>query len=581
MSHISDELRETCSMDHMPWPFDAQAKKLIEKWFKQSSPNYPPKSVGQDLYKLLFSPKLREFFKSTITNSLQNTETLIKVKINDNPLLNMIPFEILHDGKNFIFSSNRVVIRYVYNNDKISPKTQNLKRILVVLAEPIDLASWGLDNTKKEIEESLAPWDFKIIPHAGPNEVIEELSQTAVNNPYDAIFVIAHGEPPSANTDGYLLLEEDGTKRSTPFTSTSFSSVISGHQGCFVFLCSCSSGKVIKTNPLASIGHQLIYNGAAGSVLAMQKPIEARVGIELFSLFINSLKTHRDIYQGYKYCMTNYLSTPNHGIPCLYSRQIKSQNNVKSIEDPTYVLEANLISSVFCLDKRNSRVAIILPGFRMGMKQEDYQQIPVEQWTPITKDRYKYAGLTSSKCDINASKGIMMLLGKVFDLDDLDGRVIVDTDDNTNNLLTDSSITHFIFLGSRSHAFSRSILSQYSEDFIFDYSEEVWKLSDKRTNKNYIVKNPSKIESGVKNKTDCGLDYAIIEKIVDEISKRVIIVIAGMWDTSTLAAGKYLSSNIDKFYKTYGMGGFQLLLELQAGSSRISRVVEERRPRRN
>jgi len=500
---------------------------------------------------------------------LHYDEVLIKVKTNDNPILNSIPFEILNNGEYFIFSTNRVLIRYVFNNDYLNPKTGDLKRFLFILAEPSDMYLWGHDKVVNEINDKCSAWDKQIIRHAAPNDVLSVLNSAAISKePYDAIFVIAHGAPPSGNMDGYLLLEEKGTGKSIEFTSSSFSAGLCGHQGCFVFLCSCSSGRVIITNPMASIGHQLIYNGPAGAVLAMQKPIGVSAGLDLFISFINSLNTRRNIYQGYRNSMAAYLGTPTHGIPSLTSRQMKSETN-----------EVNQICSVLSLDKGRSRVAFIFPGFKMGMKPKDYQSIPREEWARIINGRYKYSGLTLSQCDINASKGIMMLLGKVFDLNDLDTRVIVDSDENSLGLLSDTSITHFILFGSRSHSYSRKILKQYSKDFIFDYSAETWILTDKRTKTKYKVQNPSK-GSEILNTTDTLHDYAIVEKAIDEINNRVIIVIAGMWDLSTLAAGRYLSSHIDELDKKFANGGFQLLLEIQTGTSSIERVIAERRPNR-
>jgi hypothetical protein len=76
------------------------------------------------------------------------------------------------------------------------------------------------------------------------------------------------------------------------------------------------------------------------------------------------------------------------------------------------------------------------------------------------------------------------------------------------------------------------------------------------------------------------MDYALIEKIIDEISDRVIFVIGGMWDTSSLTAGRYLIEHREKIYRKFGGGGFQYVLEIPAGSTLVKNVVIERSPLR-
>jgi hypothetical protein len=74
-------------------------------------------------------------------------------------------------------------------------------------------------------------------------------------------------------------------------------------------------------------------------------------------------------------------------------------------------------------------------------------------------------------------------------------------------------------------------------------------------------------------------DYAIIEKIIDLRRGRVLFIIAGMWDSSTQAAGRFLTDNRDEIFRKFGSGGFQYILETRQGRPHVEEVIRARPPR--
>ena len=135
--------------------------------------------------------------------------------------------------------------------------------------------------------------------------------------------------------------------------------------------------------------------------------------------------------------------------------------------------------------------------------------------------------------------------------------------------------THYVLVGSRSHDFSRSKLPQYSRDFAFEFTEcGPWRLIDRREGIFYDVANPALAAAPTPNASD----YALVEKIVDPQNDRVLLVIAGMWSSSTLAAGRYLFDKRDEIVRRFGAGGFQFVLETRQGTSEVTRVVVSREP---
>jgi hypothetical protein len=238
--------------------------------------------------------------------------------------------------------------------------------------------------------------------------------------------------------------------------------------------------------------------------------------------------------------------------------------------------EALKLASLLSVDPHRSRIVIAFPSFHMGLKQAPYEQAKSEHWFQLPKGTYHYRGKTSAMTAFGAVKGIIAALGQIFDIDELQNRLVFATDEQTEALLEEGGYTHYIILGTRSHEYSRQILRQYSEDFEFEFAESAWSIIDKRENKTYMVPDPSRTDPG---KPVTAIDYALIEKIVDEDAGRVIIVIGGMLDTGTLAAGNFLIEHREEIYRQFGSRGFQYLLEILPGSTSVRRIIVERSPR--
>jgi hypothetical protein len=575
-THIEVDIDDCyTTMGVVKWPFNKNGSAEFDEWFENFNEN--PKEMGIKLYNCVFNEDVRMNLDSILSKVKGSDTALIKINTLDNPLINRIPFEIFHNNNNFLFSGNRVIIRFVNEKTDIYPKLKNLNRFLVIVAEPIcaEYPTWGHDSLVEKLRTILTDWsaDFTILEHANQQEVIKTLTSNAhQNKSFDAILVVAHGEAASENADGFLILEDNGQPQK--LSGASFAAALPGHQGCFIFLCSCSTSSVVPSNPFASVAHNLIINGQAGSVLAMQRPITINLGVDMIKNFVNLLKNNGTVYDAYRESLISNLNGVEHGVPCFYSRPMKKEKIKDLLAKSEFENELERIKALFSIDPIRSRVALIFAGFVMGVKSENYNQAKNENWFNIPKGQYKYPGLTSALTDFGASKGIIALLGKIFTTDEIDRKVTIDSDENSSSLLADPTYTNFIFFGSKSHSLSRTILTQYSEDFTFEYNKNNWSLTDKRNNIKYKVPDPSQEQNNINNQKD----YALIEKMVDAENNKVYFIIAGMWDTSTLAAGKYLLNNVDRLYRKFGNGGFQILLSVNAGHTNVLEVIEERKP---
>lgn len=233
------------------------------------------------------------------------------------------------------------------------------------------------------------------------------------------------------------------------------------------------------------------------------------------------------------------------------------------------------LAGVFSIDRRTSRVVFIYPTFRMGLKPDEYKKAKAEGRLSLPSETYHYRGATSAMTAFGATKGLIALLGKFFDPDELQSRVAVATEEETESLVRSGAYTHYILMGTRSHLQAIRVLAQYSPDFEFNFDKSEWSVIDKRTGEKYSVPNPS--EPSLDDQTE-GKDYALVEKIVDPLLRKVIIFIGGMWDTGTLAAGAFLIAHRKQIFEQFGSGGFQYLLEVTPGSTHVQRIVLERSP---
>ena len=67
----------------------------------------------------------------------------------------------------------------------------------------------------------------------------------------------------------------------------------------------------------------------------------------------------------------------------------------------------------------------------------------------------------------------------------------------------------------------------------------------------------------------------MIEKVVE--SRRVVFFIAGLWDSGTLAAGRYLVDKRKELVREFSSAGFQILLRMDAGYSDVRETIFRRR----
>jgi len=492
-----------------------------------------------------------------------------------NPEMHQLPFEIAHDGERFLQTGNRMIFRYINDGVKITPRLGGPGRVLVVLSEPKgvgDYPPWGRDAFASKIGPILENTgrSYKLIDHAGIRDVDDHLREERdAQRFYDTIIIISHGKPATETQDASLIFERPGTG-SEEYHASNLATSLSGHKGCTLVLFACNSASADMSNAVASIAYQSIRGGQVGAVLAMQRMITVDSALEMCETVLRSIRTENDIFTVF-HDTINVAGTEN-CTPCLYTR-IPPSLRAEADGDFELVEKSILISLFAAPLPEKMQVVFSLATLFMGVPLADYRDNK-QKWYNIPQGTFHYRGPTVARSCLIAIQGVLTLLGKLLPADQVTGSISIIGAEELKSMIENQRATHFFVMGSRSHELARPLLESYSQDFRFKFDAAAWHIIDQRTGIKYSTSDPS-ATTGTDDSG--GDDFALIEKIVN-FDGSVFFFIAGLWDTSTLAAGQYLVRHRRALAERYGPGGFQLVLRTVKGLPSVRRVEVERPP---
>ena len=267
--------------------------------------NYRPELLLWRSAKRLFNHILPGVVKQTLVDALRKSQpsdrTLVAIS-STLPTIHMLPFEIAHDGLEYLQSGNRIVFRHVNDGVQIEPRVGAISRVLVALGSPSGYPMWEHDQFAQSIDNFLKGWQvsYCVLGHASPNELIGHLGkERSAGRSYDVVVVVAHGIPPEGQSDGCIVLE-NGAGQPAKLRASGLSTGLSGHQGCLLILISCETASVRAINSLASVAHRSIYNGQVGAVIAMQRPISVDAGLQICQDLLTSLRQNNDVFTAFR-----------------------------------------------------------------------------------------------------------------------------------------------------------------------------------------------------------------------------------------------------------------------------------------
>lgn len=183
---------------------------------------------GAQLYQYVFGTgrKFREFLRARRDSVIR----LVLIFPPEVTLLNRLPWEYLHDGKDFLLKHNIHLIR---QSDK---QAQNVPvasaaplRILALIAKPALPTSLDAEQALAELHAAFGPL---IAEGAATIDVLPEVTtfalRRALNNDYHAVFFAGNSEYNAVQHCSYLYFEDDKGDV-LPLTADIFSDILKGN----------------------------------------------------------------------------------------------------------------------------------------------------------------------------------------------------------------------------------------------------------------------------------------------------------------------------------------------------------------
>jgi hypothetical protein len=189
------------------------------------------------------------------------------------------------------------------------------------------------------------------------------------------------------------------------------------------------------------------------------------------------------------------------------------------------------------------KVAVSLPGFRMGLKDEAYKEIEKDLFRLIGK-RYNYRGRTFARSDVDAAKELLDLLTEVGSLERV---TILDDADSRDFPVT-------FFFGSGSHERIMALIGEYSRQFKPEFKEETWSIIDTQNKRRYDTPSPARHATIYGQKDDWGF----IEKAIS--GDKCYFFVCGLGDRATRGCAYLLARNWQELLDRHQDGPFAELV---------------------
>jgi len=551
------------------WPLPSDLLDRIDRWrrWDEKAP-VDQIALGRDLFTALIGTKIRTVL-ANVVYAVKENRLLIAVRDVDTGLAEL-PLELLHDGQTFLQGGNRVLYREI--RDFAAPRSaRKVQRALFVLGEPTDnqaYPTWGRDQFSASLKTRLG--QLPVLPTVLSNGVAElrdhMIDAARRRETFDIIVFVAHGEAGTDGSDGFLLLDRCGT--SDRLAASALARLTIEHPGAVVTIISCHGAGGTRDNPFGSVGRNVARDGGASAVIGMVRKVTIEAGLEFCVGLVDCFVAQDDAFEAFARAMSaQFLGNDEEGTVCLLSATPAELSELDS--------DKAVLRELFNLENQNDgSVLVSLPSFRMGLPADRYDQFK-ERLAEATQGEYRYRSFTTSFPDLQVAKQILIALSRLWSVDQVNKHLELVKAESLEELIKSKLYTNFVIVGTRSHARASSLFRRYSDDFEFHYDPTQWRIIDKRSGKTFQTPDPSQQSSDA---PDQRFDYALIEKIVLGHS-RCVFLIAGLWDTSTQAAAEYLVRERKFLVEQFGAGGFQIVLQVIAGTTEVKGLpLLSRRP---
>jgi hypothetical protein len=352
----------------------------------------------------------------------------------------------------------------------------------------------------------------------------------------DALYFLGHGR------NGQILLKTDGSDVGWLDAGDLAQWLPDPHSQPerrvnLVALFSCGTAECSPQEGVFSgVAQRLMLSQRVGTVMAMQAKISLHHAAQLAEKFFKEIVSSGDPEGALLRARTIVSSIWARSIPVLYTH-VKGPDEFKR----------NRLSLLLA-SRPGDKVAVSLPGFRMGLKYDVYETIKDPLFELIGK-RYNYRGRTYARSDVDAAKELLDLLTQVGSLDCV--TILDDVD------LPDFPVA--FFFGSGSHERIIAMMNEYSRQFKPDCKEETWGIIDLQNKFRYDIPSPARYDA-THSEMD---DWGFIEKAIS--NKKCYFFICGLGDRATRGCSYYLAQNWQKLLDIHHDTPFAELVRFPGG----------------
>lgn len=258
----------------------------------------PAAEFGQRLYRAVFSGPVRDIYVSALHDAEQGDYGLrVQLRLRDAPALAGLPWEYLHDGRDFLaLSATTPLVRYHELPDPPRRMLTELPlRILVTISSPTDLPPLDVMSEEQNVRKSLASLTNKgdvqlnFTSDATLNTLLRVLRQArSSGKPYHVWHYIGHGDFQAASQASLLMMVND-SGAAYPARGFQLGTMFNSYPEVrLALLNACQGARASHDNPLAGVAGALVERGIS-AVIGMQANITDQAAITFASEFYAAL----------------------------------------------------------------------------------------------------------------------------------------------------------------------------------------------------------------------------------------------------------------------------------------------------
>lgn len=468
---------------------------------------------GRWLFNAVFQDSVRDKY-----HELKGVAECLKCKLRvclalHSTFLINIPWEVLHDGTNFLIGHGYPVVRVMDELVGARSSFAPIRNVLIAAANPKgDYEQFDASAHIQDLATMLkgSHISAQVLAAASRNGLLDEIRSKG----FDALYFVGHGE--SLQAGGQLICEGKDAS-AEPLTASDLASALREVENLrFVYLNSCSTARTAENNPFQGVAQRLMLDGDVAAVAGMQVDVRQSAALEMAVCFFREL-IDKSPEEAMHIARTGAKDDGySFGIPVIYTYL-----------DAPDQYEKNCLGT-FLTAQPESRYALVLPSFYLGVPAEDG---PPPSSPENQASGYRYPGETFAREDMEAATNVINLLSRITPPDS----ILISS--LRQGLPKD--YTHYFLFGSKSNHYVGAVLRGFTEKFEFHFSDQEWLIRDKEfENREYKVQAPDKFGDLAYRERD---DYGFIQKVC--ASDRVYFLLSGLGSRATAGCGWYLYRN--------------------------------------